>query len=53
MSGGDAVPVNLIKDPIERGRDEESQRGASGPIEETPWRWRSLAVALAGQRSMA
>ena len=27
--------------------------GASGPTEETPWRWCALAAALAGQRSMA
>ena len=31
----------------------EDQRGESGATEETPWRWRSRAVALAGQRRTA
>ena len=39
MSGGKAVPVALIKAANERSREDEDQRGASGPTEETPWRW--------------
>ena len=31
----------------------EDQRGESRATEETPWRWRSRAVALAGQRRTA
>ena len=48
MSGGNAVPVDLIKAARESSREEEDQRGGSGPTEETPRRWRALAVALVG-----
>ena len=53
MSGEKAVPVALIKAASERRREDEDQRGASRPTEETPWRWRARAEALAGQRSIA
>ena len=39
MSRGKAVPVALMKDANERRREDEDQRGASWPAEETPWRW--------------
>ena len=48
MSGGKAVPVALMEAANERRREEEDQRGASGATEETPWRWRARAEALAG-----
>ena len=38
MSGGNAVPGALMKAASKRRREDEDQRGASGPIEETPWR---------------
>ena len=53
ISGGKAVPVALMKAASERRREDEDQRGASGPTEETPWRWRARAEALAGQRRIA
>ena len=53
MSGGTVVPVPLMKAASERRREDEDQRGASGPTEETPWRWRARAQALAGQRRIA
>ena len=53
ISGGKAVPVALMKAASERRREDEDQRGASGPTEETPWRWRARAEALAGQRMIA
>ena len=48
MSGGKGVLVALIKAAKKRRKKGEDKRGASGPTEETPWRWRALAVALAG-----
>ena len=36
MSGGKAVPVALMKAANERRREDEDQRGVSGPTEETP-----------------
>ena len=53
ISGGKAVPVALMKAASERRREDEDQRGASWPTEETPWRWRARAEALAGQRRIA
>ena len=53
ISGGKAVLVALMKAANERRREDEDQRGASGPTEETPWRWRARAEALAGQRRIA
>ena len=53
ISGGKAVPVALMKAANERRREDEDQRGASGPTEETPWRWRARAEALVGQRRIA
>ena len=53
MSGGKAVPVAFMKAASERRREDEDQRGASWSTEETPWRWRARAEALAGQRRMA
>ena len=53
MSGGKAVRVTLIKAANERRREDDDQRGASGPTEEAPWRWRARAEALAGQRRIA
>ena len=53
MSGGKAVPVALMKAASERRREDENQRGASWSTEETPWRWRARAEALAGQRRIA
>ena len=53
MSGGKAVLVALMKAASERRREDEDQRGASGPTEKTPWRWRAHAEALAGQRRIA
>ena len=46
MSSGKAVPVALIKAASEKGED---QRGALWSTEETPWRWRARAEALAEQ----
>ena len=53
MSGGKAVPVALLKAANQRRREDEYQRGASAPTEETPWRWRARAEALAGLRRIA
>ena len=53
VSGEKAVPVALMKAASERRREDEDQRGASGPTEERPWRWRARAEALAGQRRIA
>ena len=53
MSGGKTVPVALIQAASERRMEDENQRGASWSSEETPWRWRARAEALAGQRRMA
>ena len=53
ISGGKAVPVALMKAASERRREDEDQRGASWSNEETPWRWRARAEALAGQRRIA
>ena len=53
MSGGKAVPVALLKAANKRRREVEDQRAASWPTEETPWRWRAHAEALAGQRRIA
>ena len=53
MSGGKAVPVALMKAANERRREDEDKMGASRPTEETPWRWRARAEALAGQRRIA
>ena len=53
MSGEKAVPVAFMKAASERRREDEDQRGASCSIEETPWRWRARAEALAEQRRMA
>ena len=53
MSGGKAVPVALIKAASERRREDEDQTGASWSTEETPWRCRAHAEALAGQRRIA
>ena len=53
MSGGKAVPVALMKAASERRREDEDQRGASWSTEETPWRWRARAEALAGEQRMA
>ena len=53
MSGGKAVPVALMKAANERKREDEDQRRASWPTEETPWRWRARAEAWAGQRGIA
>ena len=53
MSGGKAVPVALMKAANEMRREDEDQRGASWSTEETPWRWRARAEALAGQRRTA
>ena len=53
ISGGKAVPVALMKAASERRREDEDQRGASWSTEETPWRWRARAEALAGQRRIA
>ena len=36
MSGGKAVGVALMKAASERRSEDEDQRGASGPTEETP-----------------
>ena len=44
------MPVGLIKAASERRRKDEDQRGASWSTDETPWRWRARAEALAGQR---
>ena len=53
MSGGMPVPVALMKAASESRREDEDQRGASGPTEKTPWRWQARAEALAGQRRIA
>ena len=53
MSGGKLTPVDLIKAARETRREGEDQRGASGAMDETPWRWRARAGALAGQRRTA
>ena len=53
MSGGKAVPVALMKAASERRREDKDPRGASGPTEERPWRWRARAEALVGQRRIA
>ena len=53
MSGGKAMPVALMKAASERRWEDEDQRGASLSTEETPWRWRARAEALAGQRRIA
>ena len=36
MSGGKAVPVALMKGANERRKEDEDQRGASGPTVEMP-----------------
>ena len=48
MSGGKAVPVAFMKVASERRRKDEDHRGASWSTEETPWRWRTRAEAVAG-----
>ena len=53
ISGGKAVPVALMKAASFMRREDEDQRGASYSTEETPWRWRARAEALAGQSRMA
>ena len=53
MPGGKAVPVALMKAASEMRREDEEQRGASWSTEETPWRRRARAEALAGQRRIA
>ena len=53
MSGGKPVPVAFIQSASERRRKDEEQRRAYWSTEETPWRWRARAEALAGQRRMA
>ena len=53
MSGGKAVPVAFMKAVSARRRVDEDQRGVSWSTEETPWRWRAHAEALAEQRRMA
>ena len=53
MSGWKAVLGAFMKAASERRREDEDQRGASWSTEETPWRWRARAEALAGQRRMA
>ena len=53
MSGGKLTPEDLMKATRETRREGEDQRGASGATDETPWRWRARASALAGQRRTA
>ena len=53
MSGGKFTPVDLMKAAREMRREREDQRGALGATDETPWRWRARAGALAGQRRPA
>ena len=53
MCGGKAVPVALMKSASDRWRDDEDRRGASWSTQETSWRWRARAEALAGQRRIA
>ena len=53
MAGGKAMPVALMKATNERRRENEDQRGACWPTEETPWRLRARAEALAGQQRIA
>ena len=53
MSSGKAVPLAFMKAASERRREVEEQRGALWSTEETPWRWRARAEALAGQWRMA
>ena len=54
MSSGKAVPVAMMmKAASEMRREDKDKRGACGPTEETPWRWRARAEALAGQRRIA
>ena len=53
ISVGKAVPVAFVKAASERRREDENERGASWSTEETPWRWRTRAEALAGQQRMA
>ena len=53
MSGGKAVPVALMKAASERRREDEDERGVPWSTDETPWRWRAHAEALAGQRRIA
>ena len=50
MFGGKAEPVAFIKAASERRREDNELRGASWSTEETRWRWRALAEALAGQQ---
>ena len=52
MSGGKAVPVAFMKAASERRRENEDYREASWSTEETPWRWRAHAEAMAGQWRM-
>ena len=52
MSGGKAVTVALMEASSPRSKEGEDQQGASRSTEETPWRWRALAEALAGQQRM-
>ena len=53
MSSGKGVPVALIKVASERRKEDEDQRGGSWSTNETPWRWRACAEALAEQRRRA
>jgi len=53
MAGGKAVAVELMKQLRAPSREAEDQTGASGPMSETPCRWRALAGPLAGHWSMA
>jgi len=53
MPGGKAVAVQLMKRLRAPSREAEDQTGASGPLSETPGRWRALAGPLVGQWSMA
>ena len=53
ISGGKAVPVAFMKATNKRRREDEDQRGASWSTEKMPWRWRTRAEILAGQRRIA
>ena len=53
MSGGKAVLVAIMTVASPRSREDEYQRVASWSTEETPWRLRARAGALAGPRRIA
>ena len=53
MAGGKAVLVAQMYAASPRTREDENRGEASWSTEETPWRRRADAEALAGQRRMA